>query len=52
MIYFMLVMMSHVEVIMQPIGKLIRYYKLDIIGQPYIDMPNDILHNVMNAKEW
>jgi hypothetical protein len=52
MISFMLVMMNHVEVIMHQIGQLIISYKLDIIGQPYIEMLNNTLHIVMNSEEW
>jgi hypothetical protein len=52
MIYCMIFMMNHVEVIIHPRGKLIRSYKMDIIGQPYIDILNNTLHIVMNGKEW
>jgi hypothetical protein len=52
MIYFILVMMNHVDLIMHPRGQIIKSYKLDIIGQAEIEMISNILHIVMNSKEW
>jgi hypothetical protein len=52
MISSMLVMINHVEKIMQQIGQLIISYKLDTTGEPFIKMLNNTLHIVMNVKKW